>query len=126
MLGTLVFPFICSIALSFSPFPNILDSLPTKFNMPTLTNFYAIQDLSHHKTKDDCWILVGGKVSPFQLLTPFSLQFPMWVFSSCFHTFYFVLNLCICAYPSDNFCSIFFSIACPLGFFVALDLIYFL
>ncbi|XP_047147184.1 cytochrome b5 [Vigna umbellata] len=30
--------------------------------MPTLTNFYAIQDLSHHKTKDDCWILVGGKV----------------------------------------------------------------
>ncbi|XP_020212890.1 cytochrome b5 [Cajanus cajan] len=30
--------------------------------MPTLTNFYAIEELSQHNTKDDCWILVDGKV----------------------------------------------------------------
>ncbi|CAI8588104.1 unnamed protein product [Vicia faba] len=30
--------------------------------MPTLTNFYTIQDASHHKTEDDCWIIVDGKV----------------------------------------------------------------
>ncbi|KAG5031566.1 hypothetical protein AAZX31_06G126100 [Glycine max] len=30
--------------------------------MPTLTNFYSIKDLSQHTTKDDCWILVDGKV----------------------------------------------------------------
>ncbi|RDX75840.1 Cytochrome b5 isoform A [Mucuna pruriens] len=30
--------------------------------MPTLTNFYAIEDLSQHSTKEDCWILVDGKV----------------------------------------------------------------
>ncbi|CAL5188559.1 unnamed protein product [Lathyrus oleraceus] len=30
--------------------------------MPTITNFYTIQDASHHKTEDDCWIIVDGKV----------------------------------------------------------------
>ncbi|KAL2349134.1 hypothetical protein Fmac_003134 [Flemingia macrophylla] len=30
--------------------------------MPTLTDFYAIEELSQHNTKDDCWILVDGKV----------------------------------------------------------------
>ncbi|XP_004490217.1 cytochrome b5 [Cicer arietinum] len=30
--------------------------------MPTLSNFYNIQDASNHNTKDDCWIIVDGKV----------------------------------------------------------------
>ncbi|CAJ1931863.1 unnamed protein product [Sphenostylis stenocarpa] len=36
--------------------------------MPMLTNFYAIQDLSRHNTKDDCWILVDGKSQNVQKL----------------------------------------------------------
>ncbi|XP_045817245.1 cytochrome b5 [Trifolium pratense] len=30
--------------------------------MPTLSNFYTIKDVSEHKAKDDCWIIVDGKV----------------------------------------------------------------
>ncbi|XP_027360489.1 cytochrome b5 [Abrus precatorius] len=30
--------------------------------MPTLSNCYTMQDASLHSTKDDCWIVVDGKV----------------------------------------------------------------
>ncbi|KAF1869272.1 hypothetical protein Lal_00020949 [Lupinus albus] len=30
--------------------------------MPTLSDFYTIQDASQHKTKEDCWVVIDGKV----------------------------------------------------------------
>ncbi|PRQ40615.1 putative cytochrome b5-like heme/steroid binding domain-containing protein [Rosa chinensis] len=30
--------------------------------MPTLTKLYTMQEASQHNTKDDCWIVVDGKV----------------------------------------------------------------
>ncbi|XP_057448083.1 cytochrome b5 [Lotus japonicus] len=30
--------------------------------MPTISNFYTMQEASLHNTKDDCWIVVDGKV----------------------------------------------------------------
>ncbi|MED6183857.1 hypothetical protein PIB30_041712 [Stylosanthes scabra] len=30
--------------------------------MPTISNFYTMNDASKHNTKDDCWIVVNGKV----------------------------------------------------------------
>ncbi|KAH1031453.1 hypothetical protein J1N35_043627 [Gossypium stocksii] len=30
--------------------------------MPTLTKLYTMQDASQHNTKDDCWIVIDGKV----------------------------------------------------------------
>lgn len=60
-------------------------------NMPTLSNFYNIQDASNHNTKDDCWIIVDGKVLTnfSQLIPSFSFKFPISVFPSCFLHFYF-------------------------------------
>jgi cytochrome b involved in lipid metabolism len=41
----------------------------SQINMPTLSNFYTIQDVSQHKSKDDCWIIVDGKVLTFDFFT---------------------------------------------------------
>ncbi|XVF03167.1 hypothetical protein REPUB_Repub04eG0237700 [Reevesia pubescens] len=30
--------------------------------MPTLTKLYTMEEASQHNTKDDCWIIVDGKV----------------------------------------------------------------
>ncbi|KAK8260036.1 hypothetical protein V6Z11_D13G095900 [Gossypium hirsutum] len=30
--------------------------------MPTLTKLYTMQEASQHNTKDDCWIVIDGKV----------------------------------------------------------------
>ncbi|KAL1356041.1 hypothetical protein HN51_008017 [Arachis hypogaea] len=30
--------------------------------MPTISNFYSMKDASKHSTKDDCWIVVNGRV----------------------------------------------------------------
>ncbi|KAE8710167.1 Cytochrome b5 isoform A [Hibiscus syriacus] len=30
--------------------------------MPTLTKLYAMQEASQHNTKDDCWVVIDGKV----------------------------------------------------------------
>ncbi|GAB4840134.1 Cytochrome b5 isoform A [Ancistrocladus abbreviatus] len=30
--------------------------------MPTLTKLYAMQEVSQHNTKDDCWVVIDGKV----------------------------------------------------------------
>ncbi|XP_057961817.1 cytochrome b5 [Malania oleifera] len=30
--------------------------------MPTLTNFYTMQEASLHDSKDDCWVVIDGKV----------------------------------------------------------------
>ncbi|KAL5759345.1 hypothetical protein ACOSP7_017870 [Xanthoceras sorbifolium] len=30
--------------------------------MPTLTKLYTIQEISHHNTQEDCWILIDNKV----------------------------------------------------------------
>jgi len=30
--------------------------------MPTLTKLYTMQEASEHNTKDDCWVVIDGKV----------------------------------------------------------------
>ncbi|XP_059655670.1 cytochrome b5 [Cornus florida] len=30
--------------------------------MPTLTKLYSMQEASEHNTKDDCWVVIDGKV----------------------------------------------------------------
>ncbi|XWS34209.1 hypothetical protein CRYUN_Cryun21dG0020800 [Craigia yunnanensis] len=30
--------------------------------MPTLTKLYTMQEASQHNTKDDCWVVIDGKV----------------------------------------------------------------
>ncbi|KAJ7953934.1 cytochrome b5-like [Quillaja saponaria] len=30
--------------------------------MPTLTKLYTMQEASKHKTKDDCWVVIDGKI----------------------------------------------------------------
>ncbi|XAR55936.1 hypothetical protein NMG60_11036183 [Bertholletia excelsa] len=30
--------------------------------MPTLTKLYSMQEASQHNTKEDCWVVIGGKV----------------------------------------------------------------
>jgi hypothetical protein len=69
----------------------------SQINMPTLSNFYTIQDVSQHKSKDDCWIIVDGKV-----LT--SLLFLMLIVVVSF--FYLVLKILNSFLTSFNNCSI--------------------
>ncbi len=30
--------------------------------MPTLSKLYTMQEASEHNTKDDCWVVIDGKV----------------------------------------------------------------
>ncbi|MBA0556322.1 hypothetical protein Golob_026432 [Gossypium lobatum] len=30
--------------------------------MPTLTKLYTMEEASQHNTKDDCWVVIDGKV----------------------------------------------------------------
>jgi hypothetical protein len=80
------------------PLPYILGvGFQSQRNMPTLSNFYTIQDVSQHKSKDDCWIIVDGKV-----LT--SLLFLMLIVVVSF--FYLVLKILNSFLTSFNNCSI--------------------
>lgn len=33
--------------------------------MPTLSKLYSMQEASEHNTKDDCWVVIDGKVHVF-------------------------------------------------------------
>lgn len=67
-------PIKISLSILF-PLPNTLGLQSQFTNMPTLSNFYTIQDVSNHKTKDDCWIIVDGKVLTFPPSGSFSFAF---------------------------------------------------
>ncbi|KAK7851905.1 cytochrome b5 isoform a [Quercus suber] len=31
--------------------------------MPTLSKLYSMQEASEHNTKDDCWVVIDGKIA---------------------------------------------------------------
>lgn len=74
------------IQISLLPVPassqHLWNSTNKQTNMPTISNFYTMQEASLHNTKDDCWIVVDGKVPTFPPIISFSFKFPIWVLMS--------------------------------------------
>lgn len=46
-------------------------SISTNLSHPKMTKLYTLDDLSHHNTNNDCWLLIDGKVHGIS----FSLMF---------------------------------------------------
>lgn len=47
--------------------------------MPILTKLYSMAEASEHSTKEDCWVVIDGKVYPYtylHLVFRFGLNFP--------------------------------------------------
>lgn len=47
----------------------------TLTSMPTISKLYAMQEASQHNTKDDCWVVIDGKVRAFPQMVSFSVFF---------------------------------------------------